>query len=245
MPARSANGWRRCDSASGWSMPSARSPVPRPSWPTSPAIPTGWRSRTVVWLQWMKRGVSFRWKDYRAKGRTRRKTMTLTADELMRRFLLHVLPPGFHRIRHYGLLANVGRQLYLASACLAGRTSTRAGRPRARHDVTTDLHLSLLRCHHAGRRGRHASSTDSRTTMRRSLQSSGRTSDSARSHSRRWVRPAVAHCASQRVRGAPGRPARAASEAPSVSMCVRIRASPGHLCQSSALSGTSAAVKSP
>ena len=61
-------------------------------------------------------GVSFRWKDYRAKGRTRHKTMTLTADEFMRRFLLHVLPPGFHRIRHYGLLANAGRQLYLAKA---------------------------------------------------------------------------------------------------------------------------------
>ena len=51
------------------------------------------------------RGVTFRWKDYRAKGRTRSKTMTLDADEFMRRFLLHVLPTGFHRIRHYGLLA--------------------------------------------------------------------------------------------------------------------------------------------
>jgi hypothetical protein len=48
-------------------------------------------------------GVSFRWKDYRvkdgAKGRTRRKTMTLEPGEFMRRFLLHVLPGGFHRIR--------------------------------------------------------------------------------------------------------------------------------------------------
>ena len=47
-----------------------------------------------------ERGVSFRWKDYRAKGKTRHKTMTLGADEFMRRFLLHVLPGGFHRIRH-------------------------------------------------------------------------------------------------------------------------------------------------
>ena len=53
-----------------------------------------------------ERGVTFRWKDYRAKGRTRHKTMTLSAAEFMRRFLLHVLPSGFHRIRHYGLLAN-------------------------------------------------------------------------------------------------------------------------------------------
>ena len=56
-----------------------------------------------------EQGVTFRWKDYRAKGRTRRKTMTLDADEFMRRFLLHVLPSGFHRIRHYGILANGNR----------------------------------------------------------------------------------------------------------------------------------------
>jgi hypothetical protein len=61
-----------------------------------------------------ERGVTFRWKDYRAKGRTRHKTMTLDADEFMRRFLLHVLPAGFHRIRHYGLLANAGRRENLA-----------------------------------------------------------------------------------------------------------------------------------
>jgi hypothetical protein len=46
------------------------------------------------------RGVTFRWKDYREHGRTRYKTMSLTTDEFMRRFLLHVLPSGFHRIRH-------------------------------------------------------------------------------------------------------------------------------------------------
>lgn len=61
-------------------------------------------------------GVSFRWKDYRAKGRTRHKTMTLAPDEFIRRFLLHVLPGGFHRIRHYGLLANARRRENLAKA---------------------------------------------------------------------------------------------------------------------------------
>lgn len=61
-------------------------------------------------------GVTFRWKDYRAKGRTRHKVMTLAADEFMRRFLLHVLPGGFHRIRHYGLLANGARTVSLARA---------------------------------------------------------------------------------------------------------------------------------
>jgi hypothetical protein len=61
-----------------------------------------------------ERGVTFRWKDYRAQGRTRHKVMTLDAGEFMRRFLLHVLPTGFHRIRHYGFIANGGRK-----ACLA------------------------------------------------------------------------------------------------------------------------------
>ncbi len=53
-----------------------------------------------------ERGVTFKWKDYRARQADRHKTMTLATDEFIRRFLIHVLPPGFHRIRHYGLLAN-------------------------------------------------------------------------------------------------------------------------------------------
>ena len=61
-------------------------------------------------------GVTFRWKDYRAKGRTRHKTMSLEPHEFMRRFLLHVLPAGFHRIRHYGLLASANRAANLARA---------------------------------------------------------------------------------------------------------------------------------
>ena len=67
-------------------------------------------------LAFDERGVTFRWKDYRAHGRTRYKTMTLGAEEFMRRFLLHVLPSGFHRIRHYGLLANGLRQQHLDTA---------------------------------------------------------------------------------------------------------------------------------
>ena len=61
-------------------------------------------------------GVTFKWKDYRAKGRMRRKTMTLPIDEFIRRFLIHVLPSGFHRIRYYGLLANGGRAKNLIRA---------------------------------------------------------------------------------------------------------------------------------
>ncbi|WP_417423052.1 IS91 family transposase [Hoeflea sp.] len=55
--------------------------------------------------------VAFRWKDYRHQGQ--QKVMTLDADEFIRRFLLHTLPDGLHRIRHYGLLANGHRQLKL------------------------------------------------------------------------------------------------------------------------------------
>jgi hypothetical protein len=55
-------------------------------------------------------GVTFRCKDYRRDGAARYGTMTLDTDEFIRRFLLHVLPKGFHRIRHYGLLASAGRK---------------------------------------------------------------------------------------------------------------------------------------
>jgi hypothetical protein len=50
--------------------------------------------------------VTFRYKDYRVEGPERYKTMTLSPDEFIRRFLMHVLPKGFHRIRHYGLFAS-------------------------------------------------------------------------------------------------------------------------------------------
>jgi hypothetical protein len=61
-------------------------------------------------------GVTFKWKDYRAQGRERYKTMALPIPEFIRRFLIHVLPQGFHRIRHYGLFANGGRTENLARA---------------------------------------------------------------------------------------------------------------------------------
>jgi Putative transposase len=62
-------------------------------------------------------GVTFRYKDYRRDGADRQQVMMLATDEFIRRFLLHVLPRGFHRIRHYGLLAG--------SACKAGLVRAR------------------------------------------------------------------------------------------------------------------------
>ena len=61
-------------------------------------------------------GVTFRYKDYRRNGRERYRTMILDPAEFIRRFLLHVLPKGFHRIRHYGLLASAGRKDNIARA---------------------------------------------------------------------------------------------------------------------------------
>ncbi len=60
--------------------------------------------------------VTFQYKDYRAKGHFRYKTMTLRPLEFIRRFLIHVLPQGFHHIRHYGLFANGRRTANLAKA---------------------------------------------------------------------------------------------------------------------------------
>jgi hypothetical protein len=67
--------------------------------------------------------VRFRWKDYRANNKC--KVMTLDADEFIRRFLLHTLPKGFRRIRHFGFLANVCRASKLARI----RTALNAPKP--------------------------------------------------------------------------------------------------------------------
>ena len=100
------------------------------------------------------RGITFRWKDYRVKngtpGKTRHKTMTLSADEFMRRFLLHVLPGGFHRIRHYGLLAN---GCHKASIALA---RTLLGQPNPTPTATADAATATVDdkprfvCRHCG-----------------------------------------------------------------------------------------------
>ena len=82
-------------------------------------------------------GVTFKWKDYRIKGRDRFRTMTLDAAEFIRRFLLHVLPSGFHRIRHYGLFAGTCRarnieRVRQALAASEGAPSVRAPRLEVR-----------------------------------------------------------------------------------------------------------------
>jgi Zn finger protein HypA/HybF involved in hydrogenase expression len=81
--------------------------------------------------------VTFRWKDYRAEGRDRQKVMTLTTAEFIRRFLVHVLPCGFHRIRHYGLLASGTRADNIARA--RRLLDIRAEQPEAGDDSCAEV----------------------------------------------------------------------------------------------------------
>src|SRR3546814_7539769 len=67
-------------------------------------------------LRFDEEGVTFRYKDYRKSGAGRQQVMTLAADEFLRRFLLHALPRGFHRIRPYGLLARDRKSTRLNSS---------------------------------------------------------------------------------------------------------------------------------
>jgi hypothetical protein len=96
-----------------------------------------------------ERGVTFRWKDYRAKGATRHKIMTLAPEEFMRRFLLHVLPAGFHRIRHYGLLANAQRQDNLARARELLHVIPAQAKPQSAASCADQLPCTFVcpRCH--------------------------------------------------------------------------------------------------
>jgi hypothetical protein len=67
-------------------------------------------------VAWDDAGVTFNYKDYRIEGSDRYKVMTLSVGEFIRRFLMHVLPKRFHRIRHYGLFANGARADNIARA---------------------------------------------------------------------------------------------------------------------------------
>jgi hypothetical protein len=79
-------------------------------------------------------GVTFRYKDYRRNGQERYRTMTLVPGEFIRRFLLHVLPKGFHRIRHCGLFASTARQANIARV----RELLAALKPRTAPDATPE-----------------------------------------------------------------------------------------------------------
>ena len=90
-------------------------------------------------------GVTFKWKDYRIKGRDRLKTMTLDAAEFIRRFLLHVLPSGFHRIRHYGLFAGTVRAHNIERVRQCARRAT-SDRSPAEADSEAETPSPAPRC---------------------------------------------------------------------------------------------------
>jgi len=83
-------------------------------------------------------GIAFRWKDYRIDGPGRWKTMRLHPHEFIRRFLLHVLPKGFHRIRHYGLFASANRAESIATARVLLDVAPPAANPQKQPDVAPD-----------------------------------------------------------------------------------------------------------
>ena len=92
-------------------------------------------------------GVTFKWKAYRIKGRDRLSTMTLDAAEFIRRFLLHVLPSGFHRIRHYGLFAGTVRARNIERARqLLAQPEASPERSRAEADSAAETAPPVRRC---------------------------------------------------------------------------------------------------
>jgi hypothetical protein len=82
--------------------------------------------------------IAFRWKDYRSNGPDRWKTMRLHPHEFIRRFLLHVLPKGLHRIRHYGLLASANRAESIATARALLGVVPPAAKAQKQPDVAPD-----------------------------------------------------------------------------------------------------------
>ena len=114
-------------------------------------------------------GVTFRYKDYRRDGADRQRTMTLSPDEFIRRFLLHVLPKGFHRIRHYGLLASAGRKANVARAReLLAVPARNRGRGR-RSAAGSASAMPLLRRSHGRHRDLPACGSGARATIVASL----------------------------------------------------------------------------
>src|SRR5215468_8900487 len=82
--------------------------------------------------------IAFRCKDYRVNGSDRWKTIRLQPHEFIRRFLLHVLPKGFHRIRHYGLFASTNRAQSIATARALLELAPPAADPQNHPDVAPD-----------------------------------------------------------------------------------------------------------
>ncbi len=99
-----------------------------------------------------QQGVTFRYKDYRADGRARQKVMTLGTNEFIRRFLIHVLPHGFHRIRHYGLFASAKRVENIARARVLLNAACQNQASHTPADTTDEQTTRAHACPHCGGR---------------------------------------------------------------------------------------------
>jgi hypothetical protein len=117
-------------------------------------------------------GVTFKWKDYRIEGRDRYKQMTLETFEFIRRFLVHVLPKGLHRIRHYGLFAkgacagNIARaREMLAAAKPQGQPTAAAVDPNKPNCPCCGGRMIIIEVFERGATSRHRS-TDPATVIR-------------------------------------------------------------------------------
>ena len=136
-------------------------------------------------------GVTFKYKDYRADGRARYKVMTLATGEFIRRFLIHVLPKGFHRIRHYGLFAKASCADNIARAReLLAVPKPQASRPMLMSPVPTGrpVPLSMLRRPH-----------DHHRDLRARLPAALPTIDDNRRHQDRYVMTAITGLRRRRV----------------------------------------------
>jgi hypothetical protein len=124
-------------------MPSAPSPDRKPCSPISRYTHRVAISNSRL-IKTDDKSVTFKVKNYRAKGHARYTTMTLDAAEFIRRFLIHVLPKGFHRIHHYGFLASTAKAASLASA----RKSLDAAAPDAtiNDTATGDADAPMRHC---------------------------------------------------------------------------------------------------
>ena len=91
--------------------------------------------------------VTFQWRDYRSKDKYQSRTMTVAADEFIRRFLIHTLPPGFRRIRHFGFLANRFRKekLQLCRKLLSNPVIDLLPAPAQCREIAPSLHRQPLR----------------------------------------------------------------------------------------------------
>ena len=110
-PNSSLPGYDRCFAKTGWSTRNHPSAAPTMCSSISAVTPTASPSPTIDWYRWPTDQVTFRWRD--SADHNQQKLMTVSLDKFLRRFLLHLLPKGFVRIRHFGFLANRRRSLLL------------------------------------------------------------------------------------------------------------------------------------